>query len=608
MNISPETKKVSEIFSIDGEQRYYIPNYQRQFSWRNDQIETLIDDISKEDSGYYIGNLLINQQDRRESLEVVDGQQRLTTISLIFIAIHEILNNIDFFYDEDSTAEHQRDIDRKAAVIQADIKRKLLFNEDPSQTKYVLLKKDQIHFEAILVSSFKNQNIKNRRRSFIKKYLFIIETIKENIKNYNDLDFFYRKLNSTELLKITVTKLSDAFSIFSSLNSKGLPLTLVDLLKNEYLRVSNRERVNEDKAMEYWDKLIEVFVVEDEIQVNDITQFLLNNYDALESDYSSSITKGKALDRYVKILDEKGSNYIHTLIKRAKIFDLIKNGNDHHGFSFELIRNIKNLTYLDHSQSFPLLLMLFENKDKLLLSEQHFVEITDLIIKFFVRRNITLRPKSSNARAQFIGMNKSIKQEGLKERAIIKMIQQKIVAISDNDETFFDQLVNDGVYDKSKDTTRFILINLERNFGNYFNKGNVDSLEEYIQVDNTKKSKLRWTIEHILPQGDNLPDYWKSAISPNNPEAAKNIQEEFVHKIGNLTLTPYNSEMGQKSFVDKKNQQDNGKNVGLKIELFLNQSILAPNENWENKDNWNSHDIDRRSKEIANKILDLFRF
>lgn len=606
MYISPETKKVSEIFSIDGEQRYFIPNYQRQYSWKNEQIETLIDDMSKEETGYYIGNLLINQKEAKEKLEVVDGQQRLTTISLIFIGIYEILNDPSTFFLADSSPESKLSIQTKAAVIQADIIRKIVFNQDYKYPKYELLKKDQSYYFDVLNSSFNKKSIKNKNKVFVKRYLFIIETIRENFKNFDELEGFYRKVNSTELLKITVSKLSDAYSIFSSLNSKGLPLTLVDLLKNEYLKVSNNENIDEEEASKKWEQLVESFQVEDEIQVNDITQFLLNNYDALESTESSSITKAKALDKYSSIMN-RGSSYIETLISRASTFNYIKNGN---GLSLNqnIDDQIRKLTYLDHSQSFPLLLYIFTLQKELKLSDLHLADIIDFTIKFYVRRNVTLRPKSSNARAQFMNMNRVIKKEQLTGEDIVNLINEQLISISDSDDVFKDQLVSDGIYDKSKDTTRFILIELEREYGNYFNKSNPDTLEDYIQTNKTKKSKLRWTIEHILPQGDNLPDHWKFSLNEDNPEAAKSIQEEYVHKIGNLTLTPYNAEMGQKSFSEKRSQVDNGKNVGLKIDLFLNRSILDLHEDWEIKKTWSINDINRRSNILADRIIELFKF
>jgi uncharacterized protein with ParB-like and HNH nuclease domain len=99
MNISPETKKISEIFSIEGMQKYRIPIYQRNYSWGLKQIETLIDDIKgEEELGYYIGNLLITETSSK-FLEVVDGQQRLTTIALLFLAIYEHSNSFGVEFD-----------------------------------------------------------------------------------------------------------------------------------------------------------------------------------------------------------------------------------------------------------------------------------------------------------------------------------------------------------------------------------------------------------------------------------------------------------------------------------------------------------------------------
>ena len=90
MQISPETKKISEIFPIEGNLNYRIPIYQRNYSWQDKQIEMLIEDIAKEASGYYIGNVLITRIEDSSIQEIVDGQQRLTTISLIFLAVFEV--------------------------------------------------------------------------------------------------------------------------------------------------------------------------------------------------------------------------------------------------------------------------------------------------------------------------------------------------------------------------------------------------------------------------------------------------------------------------------------------------------------------------------------
>ena len=85
MQITPETKKISEIFPIVGDASYKIPLYQRHYSWNNEQINQLFEDIDKESDGYYIGNLLVTSSGKKNStLEIVDGQQRLTTLSLFY--------------------------------------------------------------------------------------------------------------------------------------------------------------------------------------------------------------------------------------------------------------------------------------------------------------------------------------------------------------------------------------------------------------------------------------------------------------------------------------------------------------------------------------------
>jgi uncharacterized protein with ParB-like and HNH nuclease domain len=98
-------------------------------------------------------------------------------------------------------------------------------------------------------------------------------------------------LNGVEILKISVTRLNDAYSIFSALNSKGLPLTLVDLLKNEFLKLASSEKRSEIDAMSSWDALVSQFTNDQDINEGEVTQFLLNNYDAMESKVSSSTTK-----------------------------------------------------------------------------------------------------------------------------------------------------------------------------------------------------------------------------------------------------------------------------------------------------------------------------
>jgi uncharacterized protein with ParB-like and HNH nuclease domain len=606
MQISPETKKISEIFPIEGNLNYKIPIYQRSYSWQDKQIEMFIEDIAKEASGYYIGNVLITRTEDNSIQEIVDGQQRLTTISLLLLAIYEVTKKF--------IALNPLDV----GSLLSDIKRKLIINGSLDHQRYTLLSADNAVYKDILKTVLiddKKYNAKKIRFSI--RYQRIKEILDEEYETFYSLKNFYDKLNSIELLKITVTKLSDAFSIFSSLNSKGMPLTLVDLLKNEYLKQATKEKINESNAIVGWDSLMSVFADSEEINTNDVTQFLLNNYDALESKERRSITKGEALDLYNKIID-KGSKYIHELKERSNWFDFIKDSDANVDVDPKVKRLVYDLSNLDPSQSFPLLLFIFVRLKELKLSTDQLIMILSNIISFFVRRNITLKPKASNVRSLFININREIQEKNLLSNDIVTLIKKEITKESVSDQILKQTLLEDGLYDKNSSTTRFILIDLERKLQDtyikknktvYFTKANPDTLNELIATPRGKRPKQRWTIEHILPEGSKLPSFWEIMISPQDPSKAREIQDEHVHKLGNLTLTPYNSELGQKSFVDKKNKQDKGNFVGLKLPIILNESIpnIGINETIDSKETWTIEDINRRTEELANKILDFYK-
>ena len=89
MQIDPTLKPISEIFPIEGKDKYIIPPYQHNYTWKNENVEELFNDILNEEEGYYIGNLLVINS--KNAFDVVDGQQRLTTLSLYFLAIFEYL-------------------------------------------------------------------------------------------------------------------------------------------------------------------------------------------------------------------------------------------------------------------------------------------------------------------------------------------------------------------------------------------------------------------------------------------------------------------------------------------------------------------------------------
>lgn len=571
MKITPETKTLAAIFQTNSSVHYVIPVYQRNYSWKDEQIETLFDDIKNEDIGYYVGNLLINTD--ASSNNVIDGQQRLTTLSLMLLAIHE---NLTSFYQK----MNQTDPDfEKVSEARLDIKRQIL---DGDVVRLRLLDKDQTVWEN-LVKVLQGENPGKWGNYFLsKRYKYIRnELLKGSLfSTPSELLTFYKKLVNIELLQISVPNISDAYQVFASLNSKGMPLTPLDLLKNVYL--------SKNGDSNKWNKLKEGFKKNDEEDAAKLTSFILNNYDAFETDSTSSLTKGKIVKSYDKIFKSKGADYIDVLIKRAKVY--LKIANTDNAYRWDL----SGLAKLDATTCYPLVLNLLCNQVNYDLSDAQFNDILADLIKLYVQRNIALTPKASNLRSSLNGLRKVIVENGWKSNELVNKIHEKIKTLQPRWDSAHLAL-QDGIYDKNKKTTRFILISLERNYGTFFNKSNPDSLDDYDSNGN-----LRWSIEHIIPQGIHLLDTWKDTLSPDDRDLATEIQAQYVHRLGNLTLTPYNSEMGNKSFVEKKEFKVSDNLVGLSLKIYLNDSIDK------SKNTFGINELKLRQAALEEKMKEVF--
>lgn len=571
MKITPETKTLAAIFQTNSSVHYVVPVYQRNYSWKDEQIETLFDDIKNEDIGYYVGNLLINTD--ASSNNVIDGQQRLTTLSLMLLAIHE---NLTSFYQK----MNQTDPDfEKVSEARLDIKRQIL---DGDVVRLRLLDKDQTVWEN-LVKVLQGENPGKWGNYFLsKRYKYIRNELLKGplFSTPSELLTFYKKLVNIELLQISVPNISDAYQVFASLNSKGMPLTPLDLLKNVYL--------SKNGDSNKWNKLKEGFKKNDEEDAAKLTSFILNNYDAFETDSTSSLTKGKIVKSYDKIFKSKGADYIDVLIKRAKVY--LKIANTDNAYRWDL----SGLAKLDATTCYPLVLNLLCNQVNYDLSDAQFNDILADLIKLYVQRNIALTPKASNLRSSLNGLRKVIVENGWKSNELVNKIHEKIKTLQPRWDSVHLAL-QDGIYDKNKKTTRFILISLERNYGTFFNKSNPDSLDDYDSNGN-----LRWSIEHIIPQGIHLLDTWKDTLSPDDRDLATEIQAQYVHRLGNLTLTPYNSEMGNKSFVEKKEFKVSDSLVGLSLKIYLNDSIDK------SKNTFGINELKMRQAALEEKMKEVF--
>ena len=174
--------------------------------------------------------------------------------------------------------------------------------------------------------------------------------------------------------------------------------------------------------------------------------------------------------------------------------------------------------------------------------------------------------------------------------SVFKTIREELLVVSATDEIFRTKLEG-AIYEENAGVTRFVLCALAE-----------QSMTKETWVDLWKyEGKLFvWTIEHIFPQGDNIPLSWVTMIANGDEKKAKSIQEAYVHKLGNLTISGFNSALGNKSFKDKRDRKDaQGRSVGYKNGLKLNADLAEV-------DSWSVAQIEARSDVLVDQVMAMF--
>jgi len=158
-------------------------------------------------------------------------------------------------------------------------------------------------------------------------------------------------------------------------------------------------------------------------------------------------------------------------------------------------------------------------------------------------------------------------------------------------DAMFEEHLRGPIYESNPDTTRFILATLAKSSVTKEMKG---LWERY------KSGTYVWTIEHVFPQGRNIPDSWVEMIAGGDRARAEELQNKYVHTLGNLTLTGYNSTLGNLSFEEKKSRKDkSGNSVGYLNGLNINVIIA-------NHDAWTIEDIVARTNSLVPDVLEQF--
>ena len=598
-----EPNKIAQLFSNANSILYNIPKYQREYTWGQKEWNLLFNDVIENGEGYFLGSIICVDNSvsaySDAELEVIDGQQRLTSISILLIALYNKLKKYKSELDEDQLTD-LNNIKRELVVKRNDknIARLTPQVQNNNRDDYFSL----LCENGLLLDYEKKNNAGNRRiyrayyyfSNIINKY---IEEIKSDKPETNEISILFnlvKKFNSSVLVSIEVETHKDAYMLFESLNNRGVPLSAIDLIKNLLISVSDADGKSEECYVK-WKKILSYLGDDYSVQERFFRQFYNAYRDELNKPYKAEgkvkyalgylATKSTLLDIYEKLIKTDYEKFLNRIEKEAKNYSILICNENEDDTIEELETPLFNLDKIQGAPSYILLLYLMSNKEELNINNQTMVEIINYLVKFFVRRNITDYPNTRNLTKIFMDLVSSISDKQGSD--IYNIIVNNLKANSSSDEIFEEKLKG-SIYLDNPDATRFLLCYYEDKF-----KTN----EIYTNLwSRDKSNKYIWTIEHIFPEGENIPIEWINMIANGDKNLAISYLNGYAHTLGNLTITGYNQNLSNLSFERKKNRVNkDGNYIGYKNGLKLNEDIV-------NKDTWHIEDIKKRT----NKLVDFF--
>ena len=598
-------KQISEVFSNDRDLIYEIPKYQRKYTWGINEWELLFNDVIDNDNGYFLGSTICVAKpgsiyDAIVS-EVIDGQQRMTTLSILLTVLYAKI------------AEHRNELDEDEFINLNIIKKQLAYKKDGKYYPKLRLQiqdNNQADFNSLLYrhgiidEGTTPLNAGNRRiykaykhfEKLVDGFLSSDYAESNGLKSDTEVKTLFnlvKRFNSAVLVVIEVDTHKDAYMLFESLNNRGVPLTAIDLIKNLIISVSEKDNKS-NECYEIWreiqNNLQEEYVVQE--------RFFRQYYNAFREELNEPFilpesakkyplaylaTKTTLMDIYEKLIKKDYQKYLNDIYLASKKYAIIINNSEEEPiYSAEL----KDLERIQGAPGYLLLLYLELNKEQLNISDSLMKDIIVLLIKFFARRNLTDMPNTRDLTKIFMDIISDIKSN---REDIYEIIKNKLISVSASDELFVTKLKG-PIYDDNDMATRFILCYMESKH---------QTKEIYTDLwSRDKSNKYIWTIEHIFPEGQNIPQGWIDMIANGSKELAYEYLNNYVHTIGNLTITCYNSTLSNLDFDKKKNRKNSeGKDVGYKNGLYLNEDVVVA-------ESWTIDKIKSRTEKLVKEVIE----
>ena len=543
---------------MDGVHQFVIPIFQRDYSWATKQCAQLWDDVMRvggdaHAKAHFLGSIVyIGAEDNTADVPrwlVIDGQQRLTTVTLLMAALRDHLKRVGESDDFPTTAAAVEDRFLQNRHAKADRRMKL-----------ALRRVDQETLAAILGGAELPKSSSARVRE---NYELFLGRLAEA-----DLASVWRGLGKLVVVHVSLTRgQDDPQLIFESLNSTGLDLTQADLIRNFVLmRLDEEEQTR--LYVEYWQPIEVAFGTRYRGDFDKLARDWLTLHLKPSKQLRADTIYQHFRDFFARAATERSIEDILAELRRfARYFVAFSHGQESRprlAASFARLRSLVDVAT-------PVVLRLYDGFDRAkTLSEDAFVEAIELLESYVFRRSVCDLQTRSLGQI-FATIAYRVSDEQPLESVKVALARQGKTRRFPSDDEFRVALATRDVYDMRN--RKYLLERLEN-----------DSKEK---IDTSS-----FTIEHVLPQNENLDPTWQAMLGPE----WKRTQNVWVHRLGNLTLTAYNSEYSDRPFDEKKKMSNGFAESPLRLNKFIREQEV-----------WTEAEIKKRGDELAAKAVGIWR-
>jgi len=363
-----------------------------------------------------------------------------------------------------------------------------------------------------------------------------------------------------------------------------------------------------DDSYGVWQELL------DNIPEGDYDRFLRHFYNAfkykdevLVKKHPTKATSAALITIYEYLINKDAKYIFDELVDKSKIYRKISSSDN----GSDLSRDLVDLSRIGAVPSYALLLFLMSLDEDLFETTETLIEIVQLLQKYFVRRNVTDTPRTRDLDQIMIEVIEDCNQHINKQELIsCENVQQSLLKGRGKPAPLseFEEGVADNLYYYNNWMTRYLLIKLDE----------IAHSREYAPDfwRRNGQGKYVWTVEHVFPQGASIPEPWVQMIAGGDGNKAKDIQEECVHCLGNLTLSGYNSKLSNHDFTKKQTKSEMTAlgekiSIGYKNGLYLNSlkfEVNDANSSLSTAAEWTKEHIDARNEAMVEKLCEIYRF